>query len=55
MPPDDDIPRDFINEVTRAQTAIAAYVRSLLPSHPDYMDVVQEVNLRVSALANPGG
>ena len=45
MPPDDDIPRDFINELTRAQAAIAAYVRSLLPSHPDYMDVVQEVNL----------
>lgn len=24
---------------------IAAYVRSLLPFHPDYMDVVQEVNI----------
>lgn len=38
-------PSEFICEVTRAQPMIAAYVRSLLPSHPDYMDIVQEVNI----------
>ena len=42
---DQDVPHDFISEITRCQSAIAAYVRSLLPSHPDYMDVVQEVNI----------
>lgn len=36
---------EFIGEITRAQSGIAAYVRSLLPAHPDYMDVVQEVNV----------
>lgn len=36
---------EFIVEITRAQGMIAAYVRSLLPFHPDYMDVVQEVNI----------
>jgi RNA polymerase sigma-70 factor (ECF subfamily) len=35
----------FIGEITRAQPAIAAFVRSLLPTHPDYMDIVQEVNV----------
>lgn len=41
----DDEGDEFIVEITRAQGMIAAYVRSLLPSHPDYMDVVQEVNV----------
>jgi RNA polymerase sigma-70 factor (ECF subfamily) len=36
---------EFIGEITRAQPAIAAYVRSLLPTHSDYMDIVQEVNV----------
>lgn len=36
---------EFIKEITRTQGAIAAFVRSLLPAHPDYMDVVQEVNV----------
>lgn len=38
-------PSEFIGEITRLQPAIAAYVRSLLPTHPDFMDVVQEVNV----------
>ncbi len=42
---DDRIPVEFVHEITRAQAAIVAYVRSLLPGHPDYMDVVQEVNV----------
>ncbi|MGB1130640.1 MAG: sigma-70 family RNA polymerase sigma factor [Haloferula sp.] len=42
---DDSIPVEFVHEITRAQGGIAAYVRSLLPGHPDYMDVVQEVNV----------
>lgn len=41
----DNDPSEFIGEITRAQPAIAAYVRSLLPTHPDFMDVVQEVNV----------
>ena len=41
----DSIPVEFVHEITRAQGSIAAYVRSLLPGHPDYMDVVQEVNV----------
>jgi RNA polymerase sigma-70 factor (ECF subfamily) len=36
---------DFIRELTRAQSAIGAYIRSLLPMHPDYMDILQEVNV----------
>jgi RNA polymerase sigma-70 factor (ECF subfamily) len=42
---DDNTPSEFIREITHAQSAIAAYVRSLLPTHPDYMDIVQEVNV----------
>ena len=44
-PEDQDTPNDFIHEVTRYQSAIAAYIRSLLPTHPDYMDILQEVNV----------
>lgn len=44
-PEDSDTPNDFIHEVTRYQSAIAAYIRSLLPTHPDYMDILQEVNV----------
>jgi len=44
-PQGNGIPVEFVHEITRAQSAIAAYVRSLLPSHPDYMDIVQEVNV----------
>ena len=43
--PDEKVPKDFIHEITRAQSSIAAYIRSLLPMHPDYMDVLQEVNV----------
>jgi len=42
---DQDTPNDFIHEITRYQSAIAAYIRSLLPTHPDYMDILQEVNV----------
>jgi RNA polymerase sigma-70 factor (ECF subfamily) len=45
LPPDRDKGDDFIIEITRAQGMIAAYVRSLLPTYADYMDVVQEVNV----------
>jgi len=41
----EEVPEDFIHEITRAQASIAAYIRSLLPTHPDYMDVLQEVNV----------
>ena len=44
-PEDQDTPNDFIHEITRYQSAIAAYIRSLLPTHPDYMDILQEVNV----------
>ncbi len=42
---DPHTPNDFIHEITRYQSAIAAYIRSLLPTHPDYMDILQEVNV----------
>lgn len=45
MEPNDHSTSEFIREITRAQGPIAAFVRSLLPAHPDYMDVVQEVNI----------
>ena len=44
-PTDDNTPEEFIREITRYQSAIAAYIRSLLPAHPDYMDILQEVNV----------
>jgi DNA-directed RNA polymerase specialized sigma24 family protein len=44
-PSDDNPPEEFIREITRYQSAIAAYIRSLLPTHPDYMDILQEVNV----------
>ncbi|MFD0896069.1 sigma-70 family RNA polymerase sigma factor [Luteolibacter ambystomatis] len=40
-----DPPSEFIREITMAQPAIAAYVRALLPGYPDYMDILQEVNI----------
>lgn len=36
---------DFIRELTRAQPAIGAYIRSLLPMYSDHMDILQEVNV----------
>ncbi|WP_193212984.1 sigma-70 family RNA polymerase sigma factor [Luteolibacter marinus] len=36
---------DFIREITAAQSAITAYIRSLLPGYADYMDILQEVNI----------
>jgi RNA polymerase sigma-70 factor (ECF subfamily) len=42
---DDDPASEFIREITSAQPDIGAYVRSLLPTAQDYMDILQEVNL----------
>lgn len=42
---DDSTPSEFIYEITRMQSAIAAYIRALLPTYPDYMDILQEVNV----------
>lgn len=36
---------EFIREITAAQSAITAYIRSLLPGYADYMDILQEVNI----------
>jgi RNA polymerase sigma-70 factor (ECF subfamily) len=42
---DDNAPEEIIREITRHQSAVTAYIRSLLPTHPDYMDILQEVNV----------
>ena len=36
---------EFIREITRHQPALVAFLRSLLPGHPDPRDVLQEVNI----------
>lgn len=36
---------EFIREITRNQPAMVAYARSLLPTHPDPRDILQEVNI----------
>ena len=36
---------EFIREITRYQPALVAFLRSLLPGHPDPRDVLQEVNI----------
>lgn len=41
----EQVAEEFIREITRHQSAIVAYIRSLLPTHPDPRDVLQEVNI----------
>lgn len=42
---DDNFSDEFIHQITHAQSTIATYIRSLLPSYPDHMDILQEVNV----------
>lgn len=41
----EQVVEEFIREITRNQSAMTAYIRSLLPTHPDPRDILQEVNI----------
>lgn len=45
MSKDDQTTEEFIREITRNQSALVAYIRSLLPTYPDARDILQEVNI----------